>query len=127
MDAPLIAVVNDDPVFLALMREALESEGYRTLTWRGGQGVHAMLKHARPALLVLDLRLEMTDTGLTVLQTLRLDAATRHLPVIVCSADTRVLERGGDHLKAFGCRLLAKPFDLDVMLSLVREMIAAPS
>jgi CheY-like chemotaxis protein len=123
METPLIAVVNDDPVFLALMEELLEGEGYRTRSWPGGQGIHALLVRAHPTLLVLDVRMEMIDTGLTVLQTLRLDPATRHLPVIVCTADTAFLKQSGERLMAQGCRLLPKPFDLEELLGLIREMI----
>jgi CheY-like chemotaxis protein len=47
METPLIAVVNDDPIFLALMEDLLEGEGYRTRSGPGGQGIHALLARAR--------------------------------------------------------------------------------
>jgi CheY-like chemotaxis protein len=44
-----------------------------------------MIKKIQPALLILDVMMPHID-GWEVLQTLQLDPATRHIPVIVCSA-----------------------------------------
>jgi CheY-like chemotaxis protein len=123
MSPRLIVVVNDDPVFLSLMAELLTGEGYRVIAFPGGVGAHALIKRERPDLLVLDLRMERVDTGLTVLQSVRLDAVTRNLPVIVCSADSAFLERSQERLLAQGCQVLYKPFDIDELLKLVREML----
>jgi CheY-like chemotaxis protein len=48
------------------------------------QGV-AMAQKIRPALIILDVMMPLID-GWEVLQTLQLDPATKHIPVIVCSA-----------------------------------------
>jgi CheY-like chemotaxis protein len=120
MAAPHIVVVNDDPIFLALMAALLEGEGYRATAFPGGVGAYALIKREAPDLLILDLHMDRMDTGLTALQALRLDAATRHLPAIICSADGRYLAENAGRLLTQGCRVLHKPFPLEELLALVR-------
>ena len=50
MAQPLIAIVNDDDIFLEVMQELLEAEGYRALTWCAGADALALVKRGRPAL-----------------------------------------------------------------------------
>ena len=123
MTQPLIAVINDDSTYLAVMQEVLEEDGYRVVVWTGGDGAFELVKRERPALLIADLRMERVDAGLTLLQMLRLDPATRDLPVVLCSADGAWLRDNGEHLRAKGYALLAKLFDLAELLALVAAAI----
>jgi CheY-like chemotaxis protein len=123
MDGPLIAVINDDSVFLTVIQDLLEGEGFRAVVWAGGDGAVELIKRERPALLIADLRMEKVDTGLAVLQMLRLDATTRNLPVILCSADGAWMTANAEHMRAKGYALLAKPFDLEELLALVAAAV----
>lgn len=117
--APLIAVVNNDTVFLQLMQELLAQEGYRTVICKEGDKAYQLVKDQQPALVLLDIRLEQPETGWTVLELLRLDPATRQIPVIVCSADSPFLRAKEEMLRQLGCDTLEKPFDLDTLLKKV--------
>jgi hypothetical protein len=44
---------------------------------------------------------------------------------IWASADGKFLDVNGERLREQGCRLLYKPFDLEELLVLVREMVSA--
>ncbi len=116
---PLIAVVNDDTDFLSLMCDLLEGEGYRAEQYKVLDGAYAGLKRDKPALIVLDIRMETPEGGWQLLELLRLDPATRTTPVIVCSADAPFLRAKEAHLLGYGCDVLEKPFDLDDLLGKV--------
>jgi CheY-like chemotaxis protein len=116
MPQPLIAVVNDDTDFLALMYELLTGEGYRCVICKESDEVYARVKEERPDLVILDIRMGAPEAGWTILELLRLDPTTAHLPVIVCSADTIFLRAKEEALRALHCDILEKPFDLDALL-----------
>jgi len=68
MAKSLIAVVNDDTIFLELMHDLLTTEGYRTAIWKEGDTAYEMIKEHRPLLVILDIRMERPDTGWMVLE-----------------------------------------------------------
>jgi CheY-like chemotaxis protein len=125
--AKRIAVVNDDTAFLGLMCELLGDEGYEAYTIREAGNAYEQIKKTEPDAIVLDIRIEHPEGGWTVLELLKLDPALTHIPVIVCSADSRALEAGEERLEQHGCRVLPKPFNLDELLSLLLELTAQPA
>jgi CheY-like chemotaxis protein len=116
MPQPLIAVVNDDTDFLALMYELLTGEGYRCVIYNESDQVYAHIKAEHPDLVTLDIRMGNPEAGWTILELLRLDPTTAPMPVIVCSADTIFLRAKEAALRALHCDILEKPFDLDALL-----------
>src|ERR1051325_2479456 len=115
-----IALVNDDTVFLELMRELLESiEGYEVHVCRESNNVYAFVKELCPDLVILDIRMGGEERGWTILECLTLDPVTRPIPVIVCSAAIQSLQSHQPLLDQYGIDVLAKPFDLDAMLEKV--------
>ncbi len=125
MVRPLIAVVDNDDVFLDLMRDALTDEGYRVVIERAAGGVIAMLARERPDLLILDLRMEEAGSGMAMLVTLRQDGETAALPVLICSADRRFLDGHLLDIHALGAAILAKPFNLDDLYTRVAHLVAS--
>src|SRR5687767_4682734 len=113
---PLIAIVDDNEDFRALMDQLLTDEGYCTLLLGRGAGAHLAIGQAQPAVVVVDLRLEGLTTGWDLLEALCADAATQPIPLILCSADTPAVARRADRLRELGCRSVSKPFDLDELL-----------
>jgi CheY-like chemotaxis protein len=125
MQRRTIAVVNDDPTFIELVRELLEEEGYTTTAQREGPAAVAFVQATMPDLLVLDIRLEQPEGGWVVLKALRADPRTRRLPVIVCSADQPFLRRRAAELEAYGCAVLEKPFQISRLYALVAMMLGS--
>ena len=126
MSDQLIAVVNDDTLFLDLMNRLLVEEGYRTLLITEGSRAYGVLREERPDLIVLDVRLEHPEGGWKVLELIRLDPETADIPVIICSADSRFLREKGELLREKRCDVLEKPFELDDLLRLGGERIGPP-
>ena len=118
-----IAVVDDDPGILQMMELILEEEGYRVIAWSEGVTAYEMLRRERPDALVLDLRMELPDSGLIVLEAIRKDALLGDLPVIVCSAEGPGLMRHSDRLENDGCAVLPKPFGPDELLGKIEQAL----
>jgi CheY-like chemotaxis protein len=127
MARPTIAVVNDDPAFLELMQDLLTDESYSTILLHEGSGAYDAIRQKRPELVILDLRLEHPEAGWKTLELVRLDPETTGIPVIVCSADTRALRDKEDWLRDRDVKILEKPFNLDDLLSMVRDAIGSPA
>jgi DNA-binding response OmpR family regulator len=126
MSAPLILVVDDDPIILDLLCEVLRDAGYRALPCSSADDAKVLLAGDRPALVILDIRMGGPDEGVGLLSALRECAATAALPIIVCSADIAFLREHESDLRARGCDILSKPFDLDDLLARVRTAAGPP-
>jgi CheY-like chemotaxis protein len=121
-----IVVINDDTTFLRLMHDLLgHEEGYEVETRFEWKDAYESVRDLLPDAVILDLRVGGEDTGWQILELLRLDPVTRPIPVIVCSADQQQLSVREERLRAYDVRTLAKPFDLDDLLTLVREVLAS--
>jgi DNA-binding response OmpR family regulator len=124
---PRIAVINDDTAFLDLMHELLaETEGYQVLLCKEGDQAYAFVKAHRPDLVILDIRIDHQENGWTILELLTLDPQTRPIPVIVCSAAITDLQAHQAVLDTLGIEVLAKPFDLDILLEKIYTALRRP-
>ena len=122
-----IAVVNDDPTFLSFMEDLLKGEGYPATFWATGEMAFGMIRDRQPDVVVLDIRMETPDAGLVILEMMRLDRGTVHIPVIVCSADLVFLHMQQERLHALNCEVLEKPFSIDALLGMLARFIGPPS
>jgi DNA-binding response OmpR family regulator len=121
----LIAVVNDDTAFLQLMEDVLTDVGYRVRLLLTTDGVEETLAQERPALMILDIVIDLRDAGLRLLRRVRRDPALADLPVIVCSADSRFLNEHAEELATLDCAVVEKPFDLNALLQQIEAHIGA--
>lgn len=81
---PKVLVVDDEKHIRMLYQEELEGEGYVVATTDGEEPIENVLARENPAVVILDIRLGPSRSGLDLLQTIRsLDAK---LPVILCTA-----------------------------------------
>jgi CheY-like chemotaxis protein len=125
-DSPRIAVVNDDTVFLDLMHELLRDEGYASTIIKASDEAYQLLREDVPDLIILDIRIGAEENGWLVLDLIRLDPATAHIPVIVCSTDARLLAAKAEWLFEKRCDILEKPFDINDLLRKVAAFVGAP-
>lgn len=79
-----ILLIEDEPVFRLIYRGVLANAGYRVIEAADGQTGWAMVRQEKPDLVLLDLILPKMS-GHELLQTLRADEMTRHIPVIIFS------------------------------------------
>src|ERR1051326_2230497 len=120
----LIAVIDDDPTFLALMRELLQvEEGYAVLLLHDESMAYERVREAQPDAIMVDIRLEHVDGGWLVLRAIRSDPALARTPVIVCSGDLHAIQGHAADLRRLHCVAIPKPFDLDDLLCTVARLI----
>jgi PAS domain S-box-containing protein len=85
--APLVLVVEDDPVFRRFLTAVLHPRGYRTLEAANADEGWALLQKHTPACVVLDYALACDDgaqmrTGWDLAHRMTTQPATRHVPVV---------------------------------------------
>lgn len=114
-----IVVANDDALMLDLMRDLLTEEGYRVTLIRESRKAHELIKELQPNLAILDIRMGNELTGFELITLLTLDPATRCIPLMVASADSRALHEHQAQLAHHNIPVLAKPFDLDDLLKVI--------
>ena len=80
-----ILLVEDNEPAIIQMTHLLKAEGYRVRVARDGQEGLAQIGQALPAAMILDLMMPHVD-GFQVLQALRAEERTAHLPVLILTA-----------------------------------------
>ena len=122
-DRPHIFVVHGSPDVLAVVQRLLLDEQYRVTVTNVLPDTFDQIAVLQPTVLVIDLALG-ERVGWALLEQLHAEAATRHLPVLVTSADGRLLERAQlDFARYGGQAFLARPMDLEDLLADVRSLI----
>jgi CheY-like chemotaxis protein len=119
--APPLLVIDDDRDVLAMLQAFLEESGYRVLIAMSGAAALTQLQQETPACILLDLRMPEMDGAQFLREVRRLNA--RPPAVIVVSAGARAREQA-EQLGADG--FLAKPFDLEELLSLIQLHAGEP-
>lgn len=121
-----IAVVNDDPEFLALIEQLLESEGpYEVFTFRDEETSLGELRAIHPELIVIDVLVASLPSGWELALLAGADAALGPVPIIVTSPDVPGLGRRVDELREVAnVRCVAKPFTTEELRTAVRHALA---
>ncbi|MGI8423071.1 MAG: response regulator transcription factor [Chloroflexota bacterium] len=116
--AARILLVEDDPSLALALREILEGEGYAVSQSGSAAEARAVLDSTPPDLVILDLLLPDAD-GLVFCADIK---ARSKMPVVICSGTSRkrdsvlALKLGADDF-------IAKPFDVDVLISRVGAVL----
>ena len=104
-----ILIVDDDALNRRLLTKNLETDGHRTTDVDNGFAALSSIVGDAPDIILLDIEMPGLD-GIEVLERVKSDAKTRHIPVIMISgvddsdSVVRCLEAGADDF-------LPKPFD----------------
>jgi two-component system response regulator QseB len=122
-----IFVADDDSSIAALMEDLLQGEGYSVTLLQHAKNVYEEIAQTLPDLAILDITLECQGDGWLALDKLRHNPKTACLPAIICSADTRGLRARQESLSTMGCLVIEKPFDIDALLTAVRESLGGGS
>jgi DNA-binding response OmpR family regulator len=121
--APLIAVIDDDEMTRLVLIEALTDEGYAVIDWDGHEAPEAFVARARPALIILDLRLGSSSSPWPLINALAPASGASAAPLLVCTADATFVGEHRASLAARSCGILLKPFDLDMLFTEVRQCL----
>ena len=116
---PVLLAVDDNPAFLALLEDALDTFDVRTAT--DGATALEILKEERPVLVITDVMMPGTD-GYEFTREIRQNKHTMHIPVIILSARNEVEDRvKGMNLGADA--YLGKPFSLAELKALITQLL----
>jgi DNA-binding response OmpR family regulator len=117
-----LLIVDDVTTVAAVLRMRLEAAGYDVSVARDGDEALRMARENRFDLMILDLVLPGV-AGESVCRTLRGEAATRTLPILVVSARAGMRDR--EHALAAGAdAFFSKPYDAAALLAAIAERLA---
>jgi CheY-like chemotaxis protein len=94
--------------------------------WHVGQGAFHRIRDEQPDLVILDINLIHPGRGWSTLDATKLHPKTRHIPVIVCSTDMRMINEKVEMLRDLNCQVLEKPFEIETLLDMVAAAIGPP-
>ncbi len=120
-----ILVIEDDKDILEVLKDLLESEGYRVSTAENGQEAIEFLTSTPtlPGLVLVDLMMPVMD-GFQFREAQKVHPRLQHLPVVVMSADGHIEQKK----ERIGVSVfLKKPLDLDVVLNTIGTHYQSPS
>jgi CheY-like chemotaxis protein len=123
-DTPIL-IVEDDPAFARILLEKIRSQGFKGVVASRGNDALMLAKQYYPTAITLDLGLPDID-GRVVLDRLKLDPSTRHIPVNIISVEDD--RRHGLGHGAFGYTL--KPVSEEVLgqtLTELHNFVKSPS
>ena len=118
-----IFVVNGDPDFLGIIRELLQGEEYNVTTTNYVPATFDQIAALVPSVLLVDL-VYGQRAGWDLLERLHREAQTRGIPVVIFSTAPKELDAARrDPARYGGNAFIAKPFDLDDLLTTIRGLI----
>ena len=118
-----ILVVDDIADILNLLQTTLTFKGHRVITARNGQEALDAIQKERPALVIADILMPIMD-GFSLVHHLRINPATRDLPVVFLSA-TYVAPEDKDFALAIGVtQFIEKPVDIEAFLPVIADILS---
>ena len=113
-----IVVADDDKDIVVVLSMMLEDAGYEVQSTANGHTVQKVCDYL-PDLLLLDIWMAGVD-GRDICKQLKNQRLTKHIPIIMVSAnqDTEKIAR-----EAGADDFIAKPFDMDDLLTMVEKRI----
>ncbi len=111
-----ILIIDDDPIVVQYLSALFTDNGYAVCTATSSQEGLDIVKTEKPDLITLDLEMP-GDWGSRFYRNLRKDKALRNTPIIVISGID------GDHAVKDAVAFLAKPFDTEKLLGIVKKVI----
>ena len=115
-----VGIVDDDPEIVKVLRMVLETKGFRALGAFSGVNGLRMTRKELPDVVLLDIMMPDMD-GFEVCRRIRLDPATKHIPVVLVSARTDLehVEKG----LLFGAQgYISKPFHMNSLIDKIYEV-----
>jgi DNA-binding response OmpR family regulator len=117
--ARTILVVDHRETIRRVLALILESEGFQVVSTDTASAAVALAFEIQPAVVMLDLALAQ-QSAIKALKSLKVDARTRDVPVILLTTPFDVVS---DVDRAQAAAVLTKPLDLDAMVTVVRGLV----
>jgi len=116
---PTVLIVEDDPHFASIMLTMAREAGFKGVVTGEGAGALPLARRFRPDAITLDIGLPDMD-GFALLDLLKRNPDTRHIPVHIISADEQT--KLGFGLGALG--VTGKPAEPDTLLATLQRVKA---
>ena len=115
--AKKILAVDDEPNVLIMIRKILELFGYNVITASSGSDALNVVESVKPDLIILDINMPGLD-GIAVLEKLKGNFLTQHIPVIFLTAnyikpEHAIVRKAADYL--------TKPFSRKDLLNSIEK------
>jgi len=114
---PFVLIVEDDPTFASILLDASHEGGLKAVVSTAGAGTLAMARKLQPSAITLDLGLNDID-GFVLLDLLKHDPQTSHIPIHIISGAERIKLAGG--MGAFG--VTEKPAERDELVKVFKAL-----
>lgn len=116
-----ILAIDDETKALDLFKRGLEAYDFDVLTATDGQAGLDQAIEGNPDLIILDIRMPKLD-GWDVCRTLKLNDATRHIPVVFLTAYSS--EQDKERAKELGASAyLTKPVDIVAIVKIMKRIL----
>jgi DNA-binding response OmpR family regulator len=122
--AASILVIDDTLEILELYEQLLNDEGYKVMLAAQPPGAPDEVARLRPDLIILDFLHGRELQGWGLLQALQQDPATACIPTLVATGANREVQEHAVWLQDHRVPVLHKPFDLEELLTLVKDLLA---
>jgi CheY-like chemotaxis protein len=119
-----ILVVDDTPYVVNLIKTKLEKHGYFVITASDGEEAIQEAAHHIPDLIIMDIMMPRLD-GTAAVERIRKDSRTTHTPVIFLTQLISKPEEQASSNVIAGNYFMAKPFEGDDLINLVRKILAS--
>ena len=121
-----VLIVEDDEMTALVISEYLSSFGYRTTVARNGQDGVTRFIDDRPDMALVDVLLPKRD-GFDVCFVMKASEHGKRAPVVLMSAAYRDVDEATTYARGLmAAGFLKKPFDLDVLVERVQQLIGPP-
>lgn len=114
-----ILIVDDNPDVLQVMQLLLGSRGFEVDVTTKGEETFSKTENFHPSLIFLDVHLSGMD-GREISKQLKTTQETKHIPVILFSANTI---HGNSFSESLADDFIAKPFDIHDLVLKVNKLI----
>lgn len=121
MTAPVVLIVDDDPLLVSLVQHKLNVRGYSVVTAADGAAGLERARTLRPDIIVLDIMMPVLD-GRSALLRLREDPQFSQTPVVMLTARGRE-EDVVDLLQLGASDYLVKPFSPEELAARIGRLV----
>jgi len=116
-----IFVVENDPSILEIVTSLLTDEGYEVKALINEDGIFDEIEDFKPHVILLDI-VRPTERGTLICRTLKADKKTKHIPVIVLSTHSKMVETVKN---VCADEVIPKPFDICNLLDTIELHLSA--
>ena len=120
--AAKILFADDDPLMRRLYERHIERAGYTLVGATNGREAVEVALREKPQLAIVDIMMPEMD-GLSAVLELKKAEATKAMPVIVITADTKYYLYQREFTKAGAAVFLTKPFGPAQLLEAIRRLL----